>query len=161
MLDTLKRGSIAGAAGGAMMAMLAMITTAIAGDGFWAPVNAIAHAAWNDASLDGSFSPGALVVGMLIHMATAMMVGAAIAAMVSRIDRRTTKVMTATFAAVGVWLAQLVIWTSFDQAAADSVPQWALLVGHIVFGMTVGALLAVTPEHRHHRVGSPLATATT
>lgn len=161
MLNTLKRGSVAGAAGGAMMAMFAMIATALTGEGFWAPVNAIAHTAWNGAPMYGSFSGGALVLGMLVHMATAMMLGAGIAVLLSHTGSRTNKVMTATVAATGAWLAQLAIWPAIDQAGADSMPQWILLVGHIIFGMTAGVLLAVTPEHRHHRVGRPVVTVAT
>lgn len=159
MLHTFKRGSMFGMAGGAMMAMFAMIATAVSGDGFWAPVNAIAHAAWGGAPLDGSFSVGALILGMLVHMATAMMLAAGIAPLLSAVRGRPAKVAAATIAATSAWLVQLAIWPAIDQAGADSIPQGILLFGHVVFGMTVGLLLAIVPEHDHHRVGRPLAAS--
>lgn len=161
MLNTLKRGAVAGAAGGAMMAMVAMITTAISGDGFWSPVNGIAHAAWSGAPLDGSFSAGAFALGILTHMAAAMMLGAGTAVLLTNIDKSTTKVMAAVGVGIGAWLIQLSVWPTVDQAGADVVPQWVLLVGHLIFGMNVGIVLAATPEHRRHRVGRPAAAAAT
>ena len=43
------QGALLGAAGGMAMAMWSMIALAATGDGFFAPVNLIAHAVWRDA----------------------------------------------------------------------------------------------------------------
>jgi hypothetical protein len=62
----LKRGAGVGMAAGAMMAMFSMLAMAVSGNGFWTPLNAIAHTLWKGAPLDGQFSLRALVVGVVV-----------------------------------------------------------------------------------------------
>jgi hypothetical protein len=52
----LKRGAGVGMAAGAMMAMFSMLAMAVSGNGFWTPLNAIAHTLWKGAPLDGRFN---------------------------------------------------------------------------------------------------------
>lgn len=147
MIQSFKRGSLIGMVSGAMMAMFAMIAAAATGDGFWAPVNAIAHTVWRGAPLDGTISFGALALGMLIHMATAMMLGVVIVAGVARSSTRSMTVMAATGVAVAAWLVQIPIWSAIDSPGAHSFHRLILFAGHLIFGMTAGLLVSRAAQH--------------
>jgi len=161
MIKSAKNGTLIGMVAGAMMAMVAMIATAATGDGFWTPVNAIAHTVWDGAPLDTSFSAGALALGVGLHMAVSMMLGIGIALLVAgRAVARGTTAVLALGAAMAAWLVQLAAWPAVDEAAAEATPQWVLFVGHAVFGMVAAVLVRVTAGGRdhHHRVdGTPAA----
>lgn len=160
MFQSLKKGALIGTLAGAMMAMFAMIAAAAAGDGFWAPVNAIAHTAWHGAPLDGHFALGALMLGMLIHMAIAMMLGVSTVAALSRMTNRPGQMITATAVAAGVWLVQIPLWNAIDSTGAHSFHGWILFLGHVIFGMTVG-LVVVRSSAQHQSAAAQPALAPT
>ncbi len=143
MKNLIKRGATAGMVAGAMMAMFSMVAMAAAGNGFWTPLNAIAHTVWKGAPLDGQFSGRALIVGMLAHMATSMMLGVAVVAATRSFRRNLlATVGVATMLAMAVWAVQLAVWSSISQSAFDAFTPWVLFVAHAVFGMTAGVLVA-------------------
>jgi hypothetical protein len=74
----LRRGALAGMAGGAVMAMWSMIALWLAGTGFWSPVNLIANTLWRGAPAGAAFSGGALVLGLIVHMMMSMGLGMAL-----------------------------------------------------------------------------------
>lgn len=142
---TMRRGALAGMAGGVVMAMWSMLALAGGGDGFWTPVNLIAHLAWDGAPLDGAFSFGALVLGVMIHMATSMMLGVAIAVAIGRfgLDRTSAAALGMTIG-LGVWAVnQYGIWQALDSAASDHFTPWVFALGHLMFGAVTGAVAAI------------------
>lgn len=146
--SVLRRGAWAGMAGGVVMAMWSMVALAATGPGFWTPVNLIAHLVWRDAPLSGAFSLGALALGMMIHMATSMMIGVGIAIVAHRVRADAVRAAGLGMAmALGAWLAnQYVIWNALDSAAADGFTPWVFALGHAMFGVVTG-LLAVGAAH--------------
>ena len=44
--------------------------------------------------------------------------------------------------AMTMWAVQLAVWSSISRSAFDAFTPWVLLVGHAVFGMTAGVLVA-------------------
>jgi hypothetical protein len=83
--QALTRGALAGMAGGVVMAMWSMIVLWLTGSGFWTSLNLIAHTLWRSAPLDGSFSVGALVIGLVVHMMMSMVLGMMLAAIVGTV----------------------------------------------------------------------------
>jgi hypothetical protein len=143
--EDLRDGTILGMAGGIMMAMWSMIALAVTGDGFWTPVNLIAHTVWRGAPLDGTFSVGALAVGLAAHMMLSAMLGVGIVVIARRATQTAGAVATVAFAVTAVaYAAQLVLWHAIDNAAASAFTPWVLAVGHIAFAMTVTAGAVVT-----------------
>jgi hypothetical protein len=139
-----RSGMLAGMFGGAVMAMWSMLVLAATGDGFWQPLNLIAHTVWRGAPLDGGFSAGALVLGLAIHMMTSATLGVVIAVAAHR--RRAAAVMVGMTVGLGVWLVnQYAVWPLLDSAAADRFTPWVFAVGHLMFG--VAAALAVLRLH--------------
>ena len=130
------QGALLGAVGGMAMAMWSMIALAATGDGFFAPVNFIAHSVWRDAPLDGGFNSAAFVLGIAIHMMVSMMLGVMI---VSGTSRRSISTTGAVAVSIGVpmaaWAGQLVAWNAIDPDARSLFTPWVLFVGHAMFAM--------------------------
>jgi hypothetical protein len=129
------QGALLGAVGGMAMAMWSMIALAATGDGFFAPVNFIAHSVWRDAPLDGGFNGAAFVLGIAIHMMVSML-GVMIVAGTSR---RSISTIGAVAVSIGVpmaaWAGQLVAWNAIDPDARSLFTPWVLFVGHAIFAM--------------------------
>lgn len=134
------QGALLGAVGGMVMAMWSMIALAATGDGFFAPVNFIAHSVWRDAPLDGGFNGAAFVLGIVIHMMVSMMLGVMIVAGTSR---RSISTGSAVAVSIGVpmaaWAGQLVVWNAIDPDARSLFTPWVLFVGHLMFAMVAVA----------------------
>lgn len=136
---TATRGALAGIAAGMMMAMWSMLALAATGKGFWAPIDLIAHTLWHGAPLDGSFSAGALLLGLMLHMMLSAGLGVAIVGTADRFADARTKVVIA-FAATGAaWVGGLILWHAIDDTAASAFTGWIFAVGHVIFAMTVAA----------------------
>jgi hypothetical protein len=154
---TIKRGALAGMVGGMMMAMFAMLAMWLDGiteTGFWTPLNLIAHTFWRGAPLDYEFSFGALVLGLIVHMMMLMMLGAAVATIISRSralgKSLGTRILTGLVIAMMVWVVmEYIAWPLVDEAAADAFTTWIFAVAHAIFGMvTPLALYALTSGGR-------------
>jgi hypothetical protein len=153
---TIRRGALAGMAGGAMMAMFAMLAMWLDGSaetGFWTPINLIAHTLWRGAPLDYEFSVGALLLGMVLHMMMAMTLGAVVATIVGRVARLGfslgSRVLTGVGIALSVWaVMEYVAWPLVDRAAADAFTTWIFAVSHVIFGMVTATTLYLLVDHR-------------
>ncbi|MGH3432905.1 MAG: hypothetical protein ACRDQB_08735 [Thermocrispum sp.] len=141
--QALVRGAVAGMVGGVVMAMWSMLALLASGEGFWTPLNLIAHTFWRGAPLDGTFSFGALVLGLVVHMIMSMMLGVLGAAAVRLVRGvpSTRGALAALGMAVGlvVWLVmQFAIWQAVDEAAAEAFTPWIFAVGHLMYGAVTG-----------------------
>lgn len=131
------------------MAMWSMIVLAATGDGFWRPVNLIAHLVWSSAPLDGAFSAGALAIGLMTHMVFAMMLGVAIALIVSRFDGGTVHTVVISMGvAMAAWIGGAIVWNAVDREGFHAFTPWVLATGHLMYGMAAGAVLLAF-EHLH------------
>src|SRR5215469_2990401 len=152
----LRAGSAGGMTGGAVMAAFSMITLWLAGNGFWTPLNLIAHTFWRSAPLDGRFSGAALVIGMAVHLTMAMLFGALIAAAAVRIPGARSLVIAAGILfTVVLWaVMQYGIWRAVDATAARDFTPWVFAVAHLLFGMMAASWAAIAipdadPPPRH------------
>lgn len=154
---TVRDGAIAGAIGGMAMAMWSMVVLAATGDGFWTPVNLIAHAVWDGAPLDGGFDGGALALGLMVHMAMSMMLGVGIALAAERIGHPGPATVGL---GVGVgmvaWVMGALVWRSIDRTGFDEFTPWVLATGHMMFGAIAAGALIVVDRLRN---GEPVSGA--
>lgn len=144
-MQTVTRGALAGAVGGMVMAMWSMIALWLNHDGFWQPLNLIAHTFWRSAPLGSQFSFGAAVLGLIVHMMTSMALGVVLLLVVQRVHGN-----AAALAGIGmvfglvVWvLMQYVVWRIVDADAAQAFTPWVFALGHVMFGATTGLVAAV------------------
>lgn len=161
--ETLRRGALAGMAGGMVMAMWSMIVFWLAGKGFWSPLNLIAHTVWHGAPLGAAFSGGAVVAGLVIHMMVSMIAGMAFAVGIRRAGGlgASAATLTATGMAFGlvVWaVAQYGIWPVLDQAAANGMTPWVFALGHLMFGAVTALLIGPVRVTRTSTVGQAQAS---
>lgn len=75
-------GSVIGAAAGGAMAGWVMITSLLNGNGFLTPVQLIAATFFGEGAL--TLTPLVFISGLLLHMATSMILGAMIGLVLSR-----------------------------------------------------------------------------
>lgn len=147
--NSIIKGALLGTVGGMAMAMWSMIALAATGEGFFTPVNLIAHAVWDGAPLDGTFSGGALALGLVIHMMISMMLGIVIiAATASERLSSGARALVAMAIPLAAWAGQLIVWDAVDPAASAAFTPWVLFVGHAMFGM-IAAAWVVLSERSH------------
>jgi hypothetical protein len=148
-------GAIAGAVGGMAMAMWSMVVFAATGDGFWNPVNLIAHTFYDQAPLDGTFNGTAAFIGIAAHMMIAMSLGIVIALLAARfVHGPAATVALALGVTMAAWLGGVVIWDAVDSTAFQAFTPWVLATGHAMFAMATGGVVAVLDRHKVHAAGS-------
>jgi hypothetical protein len=148
--QVLKRGALAGMGGGMVMAMWSMIVMWLAGNGFWTPLNLIANTVWRSAPLGSTFSGGALVLGLVLHMMMSMGLGMGFAVAVRTVSwlgaSRANLTMTGMIFGITVWVVmQYGIWHAIDAGAAPKFTPWVFALGHLMFGAATALLTGVSP----------------
>jgi hypothetical protein len=136
-----------------------MIALAAIGDGFFTPVNLIAHSLWRGAPLDGTFDGAALALGLVIHMMVSMVLGVVIIALTDS-PRLGTAARSgiAMGIPVAAWAGQLLAWEVVDPTARAAFTPWVLFVGHVMFGVVAAVWVSLSsrfttpvesPRHSH------------
>ena len=136
-------GAVGGLAGGMAMAMFAMVV-AISRDGFWAPVRGITSVVFGDSHYGGGFDFWSVVVGAGGHMMNSVVLGVVFAVLAGML---LTRASAAVLAAAGAVFG-LMVWAVMvggvahalqsSNLFADSIPQWAWIAGHMMFGVITG-----------------------
>lgn len=174
-LPTLKRGAVAGMIGGAVMAMFAMVASATyQHHGFFTPLFHISALTGSPQSMMTSmmkaaagdsfwFTPGAAVVGLMIHMITGAAYGMGIAFLLCAVPRSLLIPIGALSGAavfaissfVGLPIAARVT------GAGSTISDMARMVGygtflaeHVMFGITLGVLAYVASATAHRSPAS-------
>ncbi len=143
---SLAAGAIGGLAGGMAMAMFSMFV-AISRDGFWSPVRGITSVVFGDEHYGGGFDFWPVVVGAGGHMMNSVVLGVVFAVVAGLLLARAGAAVTTLAGAVfGV-----MVWAVMVPGVAhglqdsdlfvDSVPQWAWVAGHMMFGAITGFAL--------------------
>ena len=148
-------GAIGGAVGGMAMAMWSMVVLAATGDGFWTPVNLIAHIFYDQAPLNGTFDGTAALIGIAAHMMIAMSLGIVIALVAARLASGPAATLAlALGVTTAAWLGGILIWDAVDTTAFQVFTPWVLLTGHAMFAMAAGGVVAAFGRGKAGTVGS-------
>jgi hypothetical protein len=155
-------GALGGLAGGIGMAMWQMIYSAATGNGFWTPVNVcMASFVWRgQASMierDMMMHPGMsmnapvaashVAVGLLLHMAFSMMVGAAFAVVLLALRRAGLGPLAKAPGYIGASVAGatlvyvIMVYAVLPWANPlmyHLTPRGPLFIGHLIFGLVFG-----------------------
>lgn len=155
-MNTIKRGALAGIAGGMVMAIWAMLALWADGSGLFAPLNLLAHTFWRGAPLDGTFNLGAVVLGVAIHLTTSMILGVVFAVALAQVgaprQNLARQLITGAVFGLIVWVvSQFGIWPLIDGQAAPRFTPWAFAIGHTLFGLIIAWTLYVTSTKTGHQ----------
>lgn len=137
----LTNGAVVGAVAGVAMAGWAMVTSLIGGDGFLTPVQLIAATFFGEDAL--TLTPLVFVSGLLLHMATSIILGAMLGPVLSRPMPLWTSGLIGVLWGVAAWAAfTFVIMPQGNVVmylATDKTPvTW--FIGHVMFGIVLGMM---------------------
>jgi len=128
-------GAIAGLAGGVVMAGLLMAASAASGQGFWFPMMQIAAVAFGLEALVGGF--GVCVVGLILHFATATVLGAGYGWILPTGTPPRTALFLGIFCSLAVWaLSTYTLLPALNPILAQRIhlTPVAWFAGHVVYG---------------------------
>ena len=162
---TITVGAIGGGVAGTMMAMIEMAYGAFAdGHTLWdAPMAIWAFLAGSDQFGAPSDHVGAIVLGMIGHLANSMMLGVAFALLMAVVIKKQgvlASVALGTMFGIATWVVMRYVVLPLNADTADLFtgaavsPQWLWYLAHAAFGMTLGLVYA-----RHHAAASTRTTA--
>lgn len=145
-------GAVGGLLGGMAMAMFSMLV-AISRDGFWSPVRGITSVVFGDEHYGGGFDFWPVAVGAAGHMMNAMILGAVFSVLIGLLLARASSMtvwMAGAVYGLAVWVVMVLTVAGGLQSSdlfVDSVPQWAWIAGHLMFGVITA--MTVTALHRN------------
>ena len=147
---TVEVGIVAGIIGGMLMAALTMMATAASGMGLLAPLKLIAATFFGKEATAGG--AGVLLVGLMLHMMNAAVLGVIFAALIRRIEGGGAAVVAGLAFGIAVWLATtfiaLPVADPIMRAAVATIPGvW--FVAHMFFGVGVGSVPALRRKFAH------------
>ncbi|HEX5542977.1 MAG TPA: hypothetical protein VFX60_15680 [Micromonospora sp.] len=133
----------AGLVGGLAFALFSMIWFGFGGDGFWRPLNLVAHTFWRGAPTSGAFHLGAAVLGLVVLAVVGVLVLAPFAVLAIGAG------MSAPIAIVGasiyanvVWvIGHYLVWGKLDPVAAAEFSPGVAWIAHFVAGLVGGIAL--------------------
>jgi hypothetical protein len=143
--STVLSGILAGIVGAASMSVLAIVAAAIAGKGWYAPLElAGSLATGSTARLDAGLQTSAALVGALLHFSIGAAWGALFGVLVGHwVGDILPKEGLAVGACFGiiVWVVDLyALIPRIDPAAASAIPLWFGALTHLGYGSVVGAV---------------------
>ena len=149
LIVRLINGAAVGAVAGVAMAGWAMVTSLVAGTGFLKPVQLIAATFFGEDAL--TLTPLVFVSGLMLHMATSMMLGAMLGPVLSRPMSLWTSGLIGILWGVVAWAAfTFVIMPQGNvvmHLATDKTPvTW--FIGHVIFGGVLGLMPITLPRVR-------------
>jgi uncharacterized OsmC-like protein len=151
-----RAGVAGGVVAGLVMAVWLTVILWLAGSGFFTLLNLIANTFWRTAPLGPTFSLPAVLIALVVHLVVSVLFGVLIAVAASRLPRSRSLVIAAG-AVFGplIWVVmQYGIWRALDPAAARVISWWIFGSAHLLFGLIVATIAAITiPDHERSAAG--------
>lgn len=141
-------GVFAGVIAGIAMSIVAMATAMMMGQEVWAPVKMIAVTFLDRAWLDRpGFQMTPILVGMMIHFATAIGFGVIFALLGGRLDYGRA-VGRGVIYGLGIWLFMQFIWLPIVNPVMANMPYLPFAIEHVIFGGFLGSYPALLPSSK-------------
>ncbi len=137
-------GIIGGIVAGIAMAMVAMVWMALAGQGFWKPMDVIASILLGKSAIQAGFQVVPELLGMMIHLVLSAAFGLVFAFVVARTSWSSGAIVGAALAyGLLLWIVNVVIIdTLFIPAGLSLAPTPLMVVVHLVYGLVLGLIAA-------------------
>jgi len=146
----LTQGVIAGLIATTVFVIYLAITFAVTHGSPWTPFNLIAHSFWRGAPTDGAFSIGALLLGLVATFLVGVVLALIFAVVMANIVIGPLEIILVTTIVSNVlWvLGHYLIWPALDAEAAEEFTHLTAWLGHALYGLVVGVVLAVMSAGR-------------
>lgn len=160
-MRTISRVIVAGLVATAVFTLYSALWFAGSGEGFWRPVNLVAHTIWSGAPVDGAFHLGAALLGLVVLVVAGVLVMVPYAWLTIQAGTRGLfLILGAAVYANVVWIfGHNLAWNALDPLAAGAYTPGVAWVGHMLAGLAGGTTLALThatepharqPRHARH-----------
>jgi len=149
-------GVVAGALGGAVIAIAMIIAALSRQEDLWIPLKAAAAPLLGERALQPGLDPGAVALGALCHLAVSIAWGVLFAALFHGLSRPATVVAGAMWGLI-VWFGMyyLVLPLVGLEQMARLAPTGPALLSHVVFGLAVG--IGFLPfQHPRPHISGPM-----
>ncbi|WP_188186867.1 DUF6789 family protein [Nonomuraea sp. SYSU D8015] len=145
-------GVLGGLVGGMVMAACCMVMLYATGEGLWAPLNYIAHTFWRQAPLDGTWNSTAAVIGIAMHLLMSLLLGVLFALLAARVRpaprRLSSWALAGMLYGLTLWVINhYLLWPMVDRAAAQAFTPWVFAVGHLIYGLALGWMVAMISRY--------------
>ncbi len=144
-------GIVAGIVAGIVMAMTAMVWMALAGQGFFRPLDAIASILLGRGAITPGFQMLPELVGMAIHLVLSAVFGLVFAFLAARTSLSKGAIIGAAVAyGLLLWVVNVVVIdTLFVPAGLSLAPTPLMIVVHVVYGLVLGLIAAPKLSSKH------------
>ncbi|NUT36224.1 MAG: hypothetical protein HOV79_24460 [Hamadaea sp.] len=145
-MRTISRVIVAGLVATAVFTLYSTLWFAAAGEGFWRPINLVAHTLWRGAPTDGGFHLGAALLGLVVLAVAGVLVMVPYAWLTVQAGTRGLfLILGAAVYANVVWIfGHYLVWNGVDPLAAGEYDHGVAWVGHMLAGLAGGTALALT-----------------
>jgi hypothetical protein len=152
---------VAGVVASVVFALFTAVWFGVGGEGFWRPLNLIAHTVWRKAPTDGALHVPSVLLGAITLLVVGVLVMAPFAAvgLGARLGAISLILGAGIYANV-VWVfGHNLMWRALDPYAAAQFSPGVAWAAHIIAGLAGGTTLALLntiggrPAAQHHEAG--------
>ena len=145
-------GAVAGILAGSAMAIFLMLLAMIAGEGFWLPLKKISVTLLGESAIQNSvFELLPVIVGILIHFATAIAFGIVFAFIEERRQSYSSAVRAGIIYGLNVWIIMHFLVLPVINPVLAGMPYLLFAILHIIFGGTLGGYVTFLPTRAEVR----------
>jgi hypothetical protein len=155
-MRTAVRVVLAGAAAASAFLLFSMLWYAAAGDGFWAPLNIVAHCVDRAVPLDGRASAAGLAVGVVSTVVVAILALVPFVAMALGEGMHPLIFIGAAAVYANVlWIVgHHLLWRAIDPVGSERFDHAVAWIGHMIAGAVAGIVLYPVMRRAYAPVGS-------
>lgn len=140
-------GILGGTVAGIAMTLVAMAWMALAGQGFWKPLDVIASALLGKSAINPGLQMVPELVGMTTRLALSALFGLVFSFFVSRTPLRAGGIIRAGIIyGLWLWIVDMFVDTLLIPAGMSLAPAPLIVVVHLVYGLVLGLVAAPRPK---------------
>lgn len=132
------QGFAIGLAGGAVMAVVIMAGSALAGLGLWTFPNAVGSLFRPGGAENAGFAGATSWIGLAVHFVMAGLLGALYASAQERLDNRSVFLIALYYGFILWFVATFLLLSWLKPGLSQALRNWPALAGHLAYGAVLG-----------------------
>ncbi|MEA3337654.1 MAG: hypothetical protein U9R25_17290 [Chloroflexota bacterium] len=133
----IREGFLIGGLAAIVMAIVAMIISALTGHGFWTPVNAIGGFL-STAPTSQEFDGVTTVVGVAVQLLMGGLLGTLYASAQARIDNPSMLIIAVWYGLIIWFVATFLVFSWLSPGFQEVMKSWSMFLAHLSFGPCLG-----------------------